>query len=106
MGDAHRRDLPDAIHPAKDRSIVTRFDGLNGALSSKRPLRPSCSWPLFAPHLKDHKLSIERRVVAVYVNDVVMRRVVAPAPRRVRFFSRVWNPRHGDIVVVIEGQPA
>ena len=75
MGDAHRSDLPDAIHPPQDRSIVTRFDGLNGALSSKRPLRPTCSWPLFAAHLKDHKLSIERRVVAVYVNDVVMRRV-------------------------------
>src|SRR5580693_8319787 len=56
---------------------------LRGAL--QRSPRPSCSWPLFAPHLKDHKLSIERRVVAVYVNDVVMRRVVAPAPRRVRF---------------------
>jgi hypothetical protein len=52
-----RRDFPDAIHPPQDRSIVTRFDGLNGALSSKRPLRPSCSWPLFAPHLKHHELS-------------------------------------------------
>jgi hypothetical protein len=30
-------------------------------------------------HLKDDKLGNERRVVAVYVNDVVMRRVVAPA---------------------------
>src|ERR1700720_2976616 len=85
MDDAQRSDLPCAIHPPQDRSVVTRFDGLNGALSSKRPLRPSCSWPLFAPHLKYHKLSIERRVVAVYINDVVMRRVVAPAPRRVRF---------------------
>ena len=79
MGDAHGRDLPDAIHPPQDRSIVSRFDGLNGALSSERTLRPSCSWPLFASHLKDDILSIERRVVAVYVNDVVMRRVVAPA---------------------------
>jgi hypothetical protein len=31
LGDAHRRDLPDAMHPPQDRSIVTRFDGLNGA---------------------------------------------------------------------------
>src|SRR5258708_39773780 len=85
MDDAQRSDLPCAIHPAQDRSVVTRFDGLNGTLSSKRLLRPSCSWPLFAPHLKDHKLSIERRVGAVYINDVVVRRVVAPAPRRVRF---------------------
>ncbi|HET6205712.1 MAG TPA: hypothetical protein VFD98_02815 [Terracidiphilus sp.] len=54
-------------------------------MSSRRSLRPSRSWPLFASHVEDHKLSVERRVVAVYVNDVIMGRVVAPAPRRVRF---------------------
>lgn len=58
MGDTHRRDLPDAIHPPQDRSVVTRFDGLNGALSSKRALRPSLSWPFLAAHLEDHKLSV------------------------------------------------
>ena len=39
------------------------------------------------PRLKDHKLSIERRVVAAYVNEVIMGRGVAPAPRGVPVFA-------------------
>jgi hypothetical protein len=66
MGDAHRRDLPDAIHPPQDRSIVTRFDGLNRALSSKRPLRPSCSRPLLGVRGRLRKPEpIQSRVQAI-----------------------------------------
>ena len=33
MGDAQRRDLPDAIHTPKDRPVVARVDRLNSTLS-------------------------------------------------------------------------
>src|ERR1700679_4135268 len=92
MNDAQRSDLPDAVDPPQDRPVVARLDRLNSALSSRRTLRPSRSWPFLTAHLEDHKLSVERRVVAVYVNDVIMRCMVAPAPGRVRFHQL----RHGS----------
>jgi hypothetical protein len=85
MNDAHRSDLPDPVNPPQDRPVVARFDRLNCSLSPKRTLRPSRSRPFLGAHLEDDKLSVQRRFIAVYVNDVVMRCMVAPAPRRCGF---------------------
>ena len=68
MNNAQRIDLPYTIHPAQNRPIVARLDWNHCALSSERSLRPSSSGPFLAAHLEDHKPSVERRVVAVYVN--------------------------------------
>jgi hypothetical protein len=57
------RPRPRHPSPTQNRSIVARFDRLNGTLSSKRALRPSRSWPFLAAHLEDQKLSVERRVI-------------------------------------------
>ena len=70
MGDAQCRDRPDAIHAPKDRPVGARFDRLDGTLTPDAPSGHPGSWPLFASHVEveDHKLTVERRVVAVYVN--------------------------------------